>query len=278
VADVTSDATSPERPSSANVRVTRRRSMAIVTLTNPERRNPLDRATATDLLAAFTTQFADSTVRSLAITGEGEAFCAGGDLRQMGEFHRQSGPAAYEWPAPIVQLQQLVLHAPIPVMAAVNGASLAGGLGLAGMCDIVLAVRSATFGTPEVKVGLFPMIIVAQLCRSFPRKSLLEMMLTGLPIDAGEAHRLGFVNHLYDSVEDMNVALDQYARQFETVGPAAVRLGRRAFTLLADLPAAQALDAAQFLNVPFFLGDELREGAEAFLQRRRPGWATGSDQ
>lgn len=255
------------------VSVSRRGSMAVVTLTAAARRNPLDRVTAEHLRDAVAAQFADASVRSLAITGAGAAFSAGGDLRQMGEFHAGSGTTAYEWPGAIVDLHQLVLRAPVPVIAAVNGAALAGGLGLAGMCDIVLAVRTAVFGTPEVKVGLFPMIIVAQLCRSLPRKVLYEMMLTGEPIDAEEAYRLGFVNHLYDSVAELDEALDVYAARFDKVAPDAVRLGRRAFTLLADLPASQALDAAQFLNVPFFLGDELQEGANAFLERRPPRWS-----
>jgi enoyl-CoA hydratase/carnithine racemase len=146
-------------------------------------------------------------------------------------------------------------------------------MGLVGACDVVLAVRGATFAMPEARVGLFPMIIVAHLSRSLPRKLLLEMMFTGDPIDADEGHRVGFVNRVYEDRAALDAGLDEYAARFAKVGPDAVRIGRQAFTLLADMPAPQALAAAQFLNVPFFLGDELQEGANAFLERRRPSWA-----
>lgn len=254
------------------VRSDRRGSLAVITLDRPEQRNPLDRDTAEALLDAFRLAAADPGVRSIAITGAGEAFCAGGDLRQMGEFRHRSGAEAHAWPQPIVDLHQELLRSPVPVMAAVNGPAFAGGMGLAGACDVVLAVRGATFAMPEAKIGLFPMIIVAHLCRSLPRKLLLEMMFTGDPIDADEAHRVGFVNKVYDTRDALDAGLDEYAARFARVGPQAVRLGRQAFSLLADLPASQALETAQFFNVPFFLGDELQEGAAAFLERRRPSW------
>lgn len=254
------------------VRSERRGSLAVITLDRPDQRNPLDRETAEALLAAFNAATVQPGVRSVAITGAGDAFCAGGDLRQMGEFRGQSGPAAYDWPQPIVDLNQALLVSPVPVIAAVNGPAFAGGMGLAGACDVVLAVRGATFAMPEAKIGLFPMIIVAHLCRSLPRKLLLEMMFTGDPIDADEGYRVGFVNKVYDTRDELDAGLDEYAARFARVAPDAVRLGRQAFTLLADLPVTQALQTAQFLNVPFFLGDELQEGAQAFLERRPPSW------
>ena len=182
--------------------------------------------------------------------------------------------SALEWPAAIVDLHQLMLTAGKPVIAAVNGPAFAGGMGLAGMCDIVLATRAARFAMPEVRIGLFPMIIVAHLVRSLPRKPLLEMMLTGEPIDAEEAYRLGFVNRVVEDDHALEAVVQEYAERFTAVSPSAIRLGRRAFTLMADMPAHQALDAAQFFNVPLFFGEDLREGADAFLNKRRPGWAS----
>jgi enoyl-CoA hydratase/carnithine racemase len=258
-----------------NIRVERSGSLGRITLNRPEARNPLDRTTATELLAALEQHCADAGVRSIVITGAGDAFCAGGDLRQMAEFASMSGEEVFDWPAPIVATHKLMLRADKPVIAAVNGPAFAGGMGLAGMCDIVIAVRSARFAMPEAKIGLFPMIIVAHLARSMPRKPLLEMMLTGDPIDAAEAHRLGFVTRVVDDVEQMEAAVQQYAAKFEAVSPAAIRLGRRAFTLMADMTADQALEAAQFMNVPFFHGDELAEGAAAFLEKRAPAWRQG---
>jgi enoyl-CoA hydratase/carnithine racemase len=146
-------------------------------------------------------------------------------------------------------------------------------MGLAGMCDVIVATKAARFGMPEVKIGLFPMIIVAHLSRSIPRKRLLEMMLTGMPIDAEEAWRLGFVNRVVEGRDELDAAVSEYARLFEQVAPTAIRLGRRAFALMADLTADQALRAAQFLNLPLFAGGDFAEGSAAFFEKRRPAWA-----
>ncbi len=262
-------------PEERSVLVERQGTLGRIALNRPEARNPMDRTTAEGILDGLRAQLADPEVRSVVITGRGDAFCAGGDLGQMGQLHKLSGIDAYEWPGPIVDAQQLMLKADKPVIAAVNGPAYAGGMGLAGMCDIVLAVRSATFAMPEVTIGLFPMIIVAQLARSLPRKRLLEMMLTGDPIGAEEAHALGFVNRLADDADELEEHVQAYARKFEKVSPTAVRLGRRAFNLMADITADQALEAAQFLNVSLLLGDDFKEGAAAFLEKRKPKWSTG---
>jgi enoyl-CoA hydratase/carnithine racemase len=229
-----------------------------ITLDRPQLRNPLDRLGSGEVLVAFEQLLADDAVRSIVIAANGPAFCAGGDLRQMRQFGEMSGEEALEWPASIVDLHQRMLVADKPVIAAVDGPAFAGGMGLAGMCDVIVATPQAQFAMPEVKIGLFPMIIVAHLVRSMPRKKLLEMMLTGDPIDAEEAYE---------------AAVQQYAQRFAAVSSSAVRLGRRAFTLMADMPAHQALDAAQFFNVALFHGSDLREGAEAFLEKRPPRWA-----
>ena len=125
--------------------------------------------TAPALLDALESLFADDAVRSVAIAGAGEAFCAGGNLRQMGRFRELPVEEAYAWPAAIVELHRLMLRAPKPVVAAVDGPAYAGGMGLAGMCDIVLAttpVDASRCRRPQV--GMFPMIIVAHLSASVP--------------------------------------------------------------------------------------------------------------
>lgn len=134
----------------------------------------------------------------------------------------------------------------------------------------VIATRSASFAMPKVKIGLSPMIIVAHLARSLPRKVLHEMMLTGEAISATEGHRLGFVNRLAETREEMEIIITEYGRRFQLTSPGAIALGRRAFALLSDMPAAQAFDAAQFLNLSFFLGSDFQEGTSAFIEHRAP--------
>jgi len=256
-----------------NIIVDREGSLGRIILNRPDARNPLSKDTSIEILAALKQHFGDPLVRSLVISGAGDAFCAGGDLKQMAAFQEASPVEAWAWPAAIVEAHKLMLSADKPVIAAVNGPASAGGMGLAGMCDVIVATRSAKFAVPEAKIGLFPMIIVAHLARAIPRKYLLEMMLTGDPMDAEEGYRIGFVNKLADTPEAMWAIVDDYAKRFERVAPTAIALGRRAFTLLSDMPAAQALDAAQFFNLPFFFGDDMKEGATAFLEKRKPVWA-----
>jgi len=267
----------PVATSDSPVRVTRRGGLAVVTLARPATRNALDESMARALLAAVEEACADPTARAVAIAADGPAFCAGGDLRAMTAARAGGGQAAYTWAQPIVDLHRLALRADKPLIALVDGPAYAGGMGLAGLCDIVIATEAAKFAMPEVKVGLFPMIIVAHLSRSLPRKLLLDLMLTGRDLDAETAQRVGFVNRVVPDAEGLWAAADEYAAWFAATGPEAVRLGRRAFTLLSDLPAGQALDAAQFLNVPFFLGRELAEGTDAFVSGRAPDWVSGSD-
>lgn len=267
----------PVATSDSPVRVTRRGGLAVVTLARPATRNALDESMARALLAVVEEACADPTARAVAIAADGPAFCAGGDLRAMTAARAGGGQAAYTWAQPIVDLHRLALRADKPLIALVDGPAYAGGMGLAGLCDIVIATEAAKFAMPEVKVGLFPMIIVAHLSRSLPRKLLLDLMLTGRDLDAETALRVGFVNRVVPDAEGLWAAADEYAAWFAATGPEAVRLGRRAFTLLSDLPAGQALDAAQFLNVPFFLGRELAEGTDAFVSGRAPDWVSGSD-
>ena len=255
------------------VLVSQRGTMAVLTLNRPDDRNSLNGELSEALLVGLTAALARDDVRSVAIAAAGPAFSAGGDLRQMQQLAALPAEEAYAWPEAIVELHRLALRAPKPLVAVVDGPAYAGGMGLAGMCDVVLASRRASFAMPEVRVGLFPMIIVAPLVRALPRKLVMDLMLTGRSMDAGEADRAGFLARVCDDADGLWRAADEYAEMFATTSPHAVRLGRRAFGLLADLPAEQALDAAQFLNLGFFLGSDLPEGAAAFLEKRPPRWA-----
>jgi enoyl-CoA hydratase/carnithine racemase len=260
------------------VKVYRERSIGWIELNQPEARNPLNRESAQLIADGFFRHSDDDTVRSIVITGVGKAFCAGGDLRQMGAFRTMGTDEAFSWPEPIVRLHRASLQSKKPLIAAVNGPAFAGGMGLAGMCDVILATETARFAMPEVKVGIFPMIIVAHLCRALPRKRLLEMMFSGEPLEAVTAERLGFVSKLYPDVDALRQGARAYAAKFDRASPYAVALGRRAFNLLADMPADQAIDAAQFLVMPFHLGDDMSEGAAAFLRGGDPSWVPGQPE
>ena len=260
-----------------SIRVERVGTLGRITLDQPERRNPLDRVTAAELLLALEGHIDDPEIRSIVITGAGEAFCAGADLKRMQEMADPSVADAYALPEPIIAIHELMFRAPKPVIAAVNGPAYAAGMGLAAMCDVVLATKTARFAVPEGKLGLFPVLMIPHIIRAVPRKRLLEMMLTGEPMDAEEAFRIGFVRRLVDDRRHLDEAVTEYAHKFERVSPEAVRLGRPAFMLIAEMRSDQALSAAHYASLAFLLGDDVKEGIAAFFEKRRPRWTKQSE-
>ena len=148
---------------------------------------------------------------------------------------------------------------------------MGGGLGLAAACDLIVADPAASFGTPEIKVGLFPWIITAVLRRDLPRKPLLELMLTGAKMDAARAERLGLVNRVSAPGQALIEAL-ALAKDIASRSPAIIALGKAAFHATADLPidaAVRQLHADLTLNL---LTEDAAEGIGAFLQKRPPQW------
>src|SRR5215468_10523949 len=142
--------------------------IAKLVLNRPEKRNPLSPATIGELVAAFEQAKADAAVRAVVLTGAGKVFSAGGDLSAMSG----GGPASSK-PASLVDLFLNMTHLGKPTIAMVNGHAMAGGLGLMVACDLAIASDAAQFGTPEINVGLWPMMIMAQIFRNVPRKAAM---------------------------------------------------------------------------------------------------------
>jgi enoyl-CoA hydratase/carnithine racemase len=190
-----------------------------LTLNRPDKRNPIGPATCGELVHALAALGARAEVRVVILTGAGAAFSAGGDLamRQAG-----AGDAPAIPPASLVDLLLAMHGLGKPIVAMVNGPALAGGLGLMVACDLVVAADSAVFGTTEIAVGLWPMMITAEITRSVGRKKTLEMMLTGRKLDAAEALACGLVNRVVPAaeLETHTVAL---ATELAGRSPAAVR-------------------------------------------------------
>ena len=195
---------------------------ATLTLDDPERRNPLSTATMAGLLEALRRATDDPEVRVIVITGAGDrAFSAGGDL--SGGF-MDSPLATHGERGALADLFRLMRRCGKPIVARVNGHAIAGGFGLAAACDVVIAVDTATFGTPEIKVGLWPMMISAVLQRLIPQKAALDLMLTGRRIDAAEAQRLGVVTRAVP-VAELDAAVSETIDGLLTASPAQLRMG-----------------------------------------------------
>ena len=216
-------------------------------------------------VAALTTLKANAEVRVVILTGAGPVFSAGGDLSSMAQS--QDGPTAS-----LVELFTTMHELGKPIIAMVNGPALAGGLGLMVACDLVIASDTAVFGTTEIAVGLWPMMISAVLIRVMPRKAALELMLTGRIIDPLEAQRLGAVSRVVPRAE-LDKAVDETVAALRARSPATLMIGRDSYHAITDLDFDSALDRLQAGLTAIAMSDDASEGIAAFLEKREPRWA-----
>lgn len=244
--------------------------IARLTINRPERRNALSWSVVGELRRRVAECRDDAEARVLVLSGEGDrAFCAGADLSGMAEgagyldLHEARGDLA--------KLFEDLWTLGKPSIARVRGYALAGGMGLALACDLVVAADDAQFGTPEIDVGLWPYMITVPLTRSMPPKKALELMMTGRRVDAAEADRIGFVTRVVP-VDELDAAVDELAASLATKPPGIMRLGRDAFYAVWDLAAADALRLLHpALTVTTGTADSA-EGLAAFAEKRAPTW------
>lgn len=242
---------------------------ATITIDDPERRNPLSNASMAEMAGMVGTAAGDPTVRAIVITGSGDqAFSAGGDL--SGGFV-DDPLAGHDDRSALATLLRQIRSAGKPVIARVNGHALAGGFGLAAACDVTIAVDEATFGAPEVKVGLWPMMITAVLQRVMPNKAALELMLTGRRITAAEALQLGVVSRVVTRKE-LDDAIDLIVDEVASMSPLTVRMGRDAFYSVQDMGFDSALEHLHGGLTAIAATEDAGEGIAAFLEKRRPDW------
>jgi enoyl-CoA hydratase/carnithine racemase len=242
---------------------------ATITIDDPERHNPLSNAAVDEMEGLVRQAAADDSVRAIVVTGAGDrAFSAGGDLR--GGF--VDDPIGdHDARGAIVRLVLALRGCGKPTVARVNGHALAGGFGLAAACDIVIAADDATFGLPEVKVGLWPMVITAVLQRVMPHKAALELMITGRRISAEEAQRLGVVSRVVGR-DDLDDAVDLVVGGIAATSPTVMRMGKDSFYAVEDLDFTAALQHLHTALTTVASTDAAAEGVAAFLEKRHPDW------
>lgn len=242
---------------------------ATITIDDPERRNPLSNAAMAEMAGLVRRAAQDPEVRVIVITGAGErAFSAGGDL---GGGFVDRPLADHDERAALADLFRAMRTAGKPTVARVNGHALAGGFGIAAACDVVVAVGDATFGAPEIKVGLWPMMISAVLQRVMPHKAALELMMTGRRMSADEALRLGVVSRVVRR-EELDDAVDLVVDTLAATSPAVMQLGRDAFYAVEDLGFDAALAHLHTGLTAVASTEDAAEGVAAFLEKRHPQW------
>ena len=244
--------------------------VATVTLNNPEKRNMLSGQMLVELVDAMKTARDSEDVRAVVLTGAGEkVFCAGADLGGFGA----DVPLVSKHFATDLFLEYFRLMPRLgkPSLCAANGHVLAGGMGLALSCDLLIAKEGATFGTPEINVGAFPYMIMAIIYRNVPRKKVNEMMLLGERLSAEQAVEYGLANKVVPAGE-FDAAVAEWATKLAAKSPVLMRLGHDAMYRQQDMAVDDALDYLRSQLSLTFSTEDIVEGVTAFFEKRDPQW------
>src|ERR1700686_457513 len=246
-------------------------SIATITLSRPEKRNAISYELIEELLAVLD-EVAHSSALVLILTGEGKAFCSGMDLENLKALVGRSSEQNLKDSETMAHLFRALYDFPRPTIAAVNGAAIAGGCGLATLCDFTLAVPEAKFGYTEVRIGFVPAIVSTFLLRQIGEKRARDLLLTGRIIEADEAYRIGLIGEIV-AAEDLMARARALALQLLENSPASLLCTKR---LLSDYARGE-LDAqirsAVKENAAIRATSDFREGISSFLEKRKPRWS-----
>ena len=244
--------------------------VATVTLNRPEQRNALSAQMLEELVEAMSTARRDEDVRAVVLTGAGDkVFCAGADL---GGLAADAPLVAKHFGSDhFIDFFKLMPRLGKPSLCAANGHVLAGGLGLALSCDLVIAKQGSTFGTPEINVGAFPYMIMSLIYRNVPFKKVNEMMLLGERIGAEDAVTLGLANKAVPP-EEFDAAVAEWATKLASKSPVLMRLGHDAMYRQRDMALEDALEYLRSQLSLTFTTEDIQEGVTAFFEKRDPEW------
>jgi enoyl-CoA hydratase/carnithine racemase len=244
--------------------------VATVTLNDPEKRNMLSGQMLAELVEAMRTARESEHVRAVVLTGAGEkVFCAGADLGGFGA----DAPLVQKHFASDLFLEffRLMPRLGKPSLCALNGHVLAGGMGLALSCDLLIAKQGATFSTPEINVGAFPYMVMAIIYRNVPRKKVNEMMLLGERIGGEEAVQFGLANKVVPG-DEFDEAVREWATKLASKSPVLMRIGHDAMYRQQDMALDEALEYLRSQLSLTFSTEDIQEGVQAFFEKREPKW------
>ncbi len=242
--------------------------VATITLNRPDSRNALSTELVASLSTSLARAIADEAARVIVLTGTGPVFCAGADLKERRTVTAQDGDGVPTF----VRIFEQILDAPKPVVAKLNGSALAGGLGLACACDLVVAPETAMFGFTEVRIGVAPAIISVVCLPKLRAADAAELFLTGERVSAAEALRVGLINRCVPAseVEATTAAL---VAKLRLGGPNALAATKRLLGEADRVARRQSFVAMAELSAELFASNEASEGMAAFAQKRPPTWS-----
>lgn len=245
-----------------------------ITLNRPDRRNAMTPAMQIELLAALE-EAAQSSCRVLVLTGAGEAFCSGLDLSVLQSMQNKSTAEHRTDAERISRLFLTLFNMPIPTIAMVNGAAIAGGAGLSMICDFTLATPAAKFGFTEVRIGFVPALVSAFLTMQIGARQCRDLLLTGRIVDASEAHRIGLVNEVV-AAEKLNDRVQTLSDVLIANSPESLKATKQLLAMQQRAWLDTAIAAGLEANALSRETTDFREGVSAFLEKRKPEWTKGS--
>ena len=245
--------------------------LATITLNRPEKRNAISYELIEELLGALA-EVEKSSAQVLILTGAGKAFCSGMDLDNLKELIGRSPEQSRKDSETMARLFRTLYEFPKPTIAAVNGAAIAGGAGLATLCDITLAASEAKFGYPEVRIGFVPAIVSTFLLRQVGEKQARDLLLTGRIISAEEAHGMGLINQIVPAEQLMDRARE-LAGEIMKNSPMSLRVTKQLLNGQARADLDREIEAAVRENAAVRATADFREGVSSFLEKRQPRWS-----
>ncbi|HKW17217.1 MAG TPA: enoyl-CoA hydratase-related protein [Terriglobales bacterium] len=245
--------------------------IATITLNRPEKRNALSFQLLDELTRALDA-LEQSDAQVVILTGAGKAFCAGMDLEELKTLTGKSHSQNVEDSTKMARIFRRLYEFPKPTVAAVNGAAIAGGTGLATMCDFTLAVPEAKFGYTEVRIGFVPAIVSSILVWQVGHKIARDLLLTGRLFDAAEAHRFGLVNEVVAPERLINRARELASQLMEN-SPTSIRLTKKLVNGFISSDLDLQIEHAILENAAIRQTADFREGVTSFLEKRKPRWS-----
>jgi methylglutaconyl-CoA hydratase len=246
--------------------------VATLTLNRPAKLNAISAQMIEEILSALA-EIDSSAALVMILTGEGNAFCSGMDLDDLKAMAQQSPERQLEDSRRMAQLYRQIWSFSKPTIAAVNGAAIAGGCGLATLCDFTVSASTATFGYPEVRIGFMPAVVSVFLTRQIGEKNARDLLLSGRTIDAAEAHRMGMITKVVPVSGVMNAAKAQ-AKTLLASSPASLLKTKKLLCNLSAPELDRELELAIAAGAEIRSTPDFREGLASFLEKRTPQWGS----
>ena len=245
--------------------------VAWVILNRPEVRNAFNSEMISELSSLFAEINERDDIRVVVLTGEGKAFCAGADLKWMGDVLNYSYEENLEDSKNLAEMFYHINNCPFPIIARVNGAAIGGGCGLVAVCDMVIASDKAQFSLSEVKLGLVPACISPYVIRRMGDKNAREYFLTGERLGVEKALAASLVNEAV-AEDKLDAAVDRRVKQLLSSGPKALAWCKQLLKNVPSMPEKEAGEYTAEVIAKLRMGDEGQEGMKAFFEKRKPNW------